>query len=125
MATDEVEQLLKKLNASVKNPWYHVPQWDSFSKHWYTTHMDKATEPSFPYVLDTQLKPTVWTQAQLFNTMGKILVTKGYADFYACLKALFALDETSRPMPTSKPGVLITGQPGTGASFSMPPSNAE
>ncbi|KAF5343282.1 hypothetical protein D9757_015340 [Collybiopsis confluens] len=112
---DEIAALEKLVNVDNTKTWSHEKDWDIFSQHWYF-HTDEETE--YPYELETAVPSGLWGPAQLEPTLGKILVTQGYANLYHRIKLGFSLGTKERST-VAKRSVMVTGQPGTGKSVSL------
>ena len=90
-------------------------EWQEFYDHWRNSPTGPLSSEEFPYVLDLGVDSQGTPLLPFYShrtTGNRILVTKSYNDMLHRLLRLRKRDRGNRK------GVVLTGQPGTGASLS-------
>ncbi|KAJ3718089.1 hypothetical protein DFJ43DRAFT_1098322 [Lentinula guzmanii] len=115
-----MQAVLDEIQDKAKS-WSFCEDWTPFVQHWTYRENQNPDSPTYPYPFDTKTSRLVVVLQAMY---GRLIVTKSYADMYKRIQLGLCLsDQTTQPdgttivrPATTKEGVLITGQPGTGKS---------
>lgn len=107
-----------------KGKWEEADSsWQGFYSHWRKDTTSSNLLSKFPYVLelgvDSQSRQPLLSFRPNDTSRGQILITKSYDDMFRRLSDLRLRDNGKNK------GAVITGQPGTGASYDWIPTSCD